>query len=55
MNRIIDTFLKDSSFNMLKQAENYYIFNDNTNNRKLKISIITDDKVSIEFKDNFDG
>lgn len=55
MNRIVDTFLKNSSFDMLEQAENYYIFKDNESRRELKISIINDDKVSIEFKDSFNG
>lgn len=54
MNRIVDSFQKDSSYTMLKQAENCYIFKDNIIGRELKISIINDDKVSLEFKDHFD-
>ena len=55
MNRIVDTFLKDSSFTMLNQTNNCYIFKDNKTNREMKINIINDDKVSIEFEENIDG
>ena len=54
MNKIIKSFTEDPSFVMLKESENYYIFKDNKTLMELKIEIINDDKVTMEFKDHFE-
>lgn len=54
MNRIIESFLRDESFKVLKQTENYYIFKDQKTLTELKVEVVNNDKVNIEFKDHFD-
>ena len=39
---------------MLKDEGNYYIFKDNKTLIEVKLSVINDDKVPIEFKDHFE-
>lgn len=39
---------------MLKDEGNYYIFKDNKTLIEVKLSVINDDKVTIEFKDHFE-
>jgi hypothetical protein len=54
MNKIVKSFTEDPSFVMLKDAGNYYIFKDNKTFIEVKLSVINDDKVTIEFKDHFE-
>ena len=54
MNRMIKSFLENSSYTMLKSGENYYIFKDNKTLIEVKLSVINDDKVTMEFKDHFE-
>jgi hypothetical protein len=54
MNKIIKSFTEDPSFVMLKDAGNYYIFKDNKTLIEVKLSVINDDKVTMEFKDHFE-
>ena len=54
MNRMIESFLRDDSFKVLKQTENYYIFKDQKTFEEFKVEILDNDKVNIEFKDHFD-
>lgn len=53
MNRIVESFIRDESFRVLKQTENYYIFKDQKTLGEFKVEILNDDKVNIEFKDHF--
>jgi len=54
MNKIVKSFMEDPSFIMLKDAGNYYIFKDNKTLIEVKLSVINDDKVTMEFKDHFE-
>lgn len=55
MNKFIESFLKDPSFKVLKETDNYYIFKDQKTLSEIKVEIEADDKVNIQFKDHFDG
>lgn len=54
MNKIVKSFIEDPSFIMLKEEENYYIFKDNKTLKEMKLELINNDKVSIEFKEHFE-
>lgn len=54
MNKIIKSFTDDPSFVMLKDEGNYYIFKDNKTLIEVKLSVISDDSVTMEFKDHFE-
>ena len=54
MHKIVKGFIEDPSFVMLKEGGNYYIFKDNKTLSEMKIVLVNDDKVTIEFKDHFE-
>lgn len=54
MNKIVKSFIEDPSFIILKEEENYYIFKDNKTLKEMKLELINNDKVSIEFKEHFE-
>lgn len=54
MNRIIQSFTEDPALETLKETKTYYIFKNIKNNFEIKVDIITDDKVTVEFKDHFE-
>ena len=54
MNKMVKSFTDDPSFVLLKDEGNYYIFKDNKTLIEVKLSVINDDKVTIEFKDHFE-
>lgn len=54
MNKMVKSFMDDPSFVLLKDEGNYYIFKDNKTLIEVKLSVISDDKVTIEFKDHFE-
>lgn len=54
MHKIVKSFIEDPSFTLIKETENYYIFNDAKTCFEMKIELVNDDKVTIEFKDHFE-
>lgn len=54
MNRMIKSFLENSSYTMLNSYENYYIFKDLKSGKEVKVKPITDDKITLEFKEHFE-
>lgn len=54
MNKFVKSFIDDPSFVMLKDTGNYYIFKDNKTLIEVKLSVINDDKVTMEFKGHFE-
>lgn len=51
---MIKSFLENSSYTMLNSGENYYIFKDEKSGNEVKITPITDDKITLEFKEHFE-
>lgn len=51
MNRLVKSFLDDSSFKLVEEAENYYIFIDQKTMHRLKVEVVSDDKIEVEFKE----
>lgn len=54
MNRMITSFLENSSYTMLNSCENYYIFKDLKSGKEVKVTPVTDDKITLEFKEHFE-
>ena len=48
------SFLENSSYTMLNSCENYYIFKDLKSGKEVKVTPITDDKITLEFKEHFE-
>lgn len=53
MNKFIESFINDKTFVLLNKNENCYIFKDQKTLHELKIDIIDNDKINIEFGDKF--
>lgn len=51
MNRLVKSFLDDSSFVLIENKENCYIFIDQKTMHKLKVEVLNDDKILVEFLD----
>lgn len=54
MNKMVESFFRDASFKVLKEGENYYIFKDQKTLNELKVEVISDNKINIQYKDHFD-